>query len=817
MKITKLILRNCDRFLLNQIREIVYTPQSPYQLITGNNGSGKSSLLEELSPLPPDKNKFTSNGYKEIHIVHEGRNYVLINDFTKGGSGHHSFKVNNEELNDGANVTTQLLLVKEHFKYTKEVHELVIGKKRFTSMSGLQRRDWFVKIANVDMTYIMNLFNNIKTAYRDNQGAVKLQEKRLASSLEQLVPKEEEEKLQKETDMYQGILNKLMSLIPREIKKVEDVEAQLQYLIDGIKVRYQTLNDLSHPYVKNERSLEGLKTCVHMKLAKVNELKDRFEKETQRHLELEQRYSKMHWDEDVNEAEMEAELNDIEARLPTLTKRIEFSGDITETIRIAEEIKQPFEEWCTSAITNTDGRFSSEKYERDCSRFREVEEKLNKVRGGVNRLEEHIHHVKSNLFETCCPHCHFKFQTSIDSQKLPEFEQRLVEGRQMIPDLEKQCQELKEEIDAYRAYRDNFLYCRRTFIAPYPSLAGFFDKLAGMNFRDTPLVAVGQLDKFILALEHTKQYRELNERRMFLKDVLAKRRGGEATLLKGLLNESDMTLSSIQGDLHLLTQEYRDAEVHYEEVKRYFDLLQELDAVIKEYEDVFRDLESTYEGFFLTEALAVYQAEYHRTHGYLAELKTKRRVVEDVENYLKDLKQREQEFKLLLDVLNPNDGLIAKTLLGFIHHFLDQFNQLIGHIWTYDMKVVAEESSEFTKNYNFPLKQANKDTPSQDVRDSSKGQQEMVDFAFILLTMRYLGLSHFPLLLDELGGGFTEVHRIHIFNYLKQLVETGQVEQLFLISHNVTSHDTLNLADVICFDPQATMVDEHVNKTIQFS
>ena len=817
MKITKLILRNCDRFLLNQIREIVYTPQSPYQLITGNNGSGKSSLLEELSPLPPDKNKFTSNGYKEIHIVHEGKKYVLTNDFTKGGSGQHSFKLNSEELNDGANVTTQLLLVKEHFKYTKEVHELVIGKKRFTTMSGLQRRDWFVKIANVDMTYIMNLFSNVKTAYRDNQGAIKLQEKRLVSSLEQLVPKEEEEKLQKETELYQKILNKLTSLIPRELKQAEIVEQQLQMLIDGIRLRYHELHDLPHPYVKNDKSLQDLKTSVQMKLAKINELKERFEKESQRHLELEQRYSKMRWDENINEEEMEAELNTIEARLPTLTERIEFSGDISETIRIAEEIKQPFEEWCTSAITNTDGHFNPEKYEQNYSRFREVEEKLNKVRGGVNRLEEHIQHVKSNLFETSCPHCHFKFQTALDSHRLPEFEERLAKGRQMIPELEKQYQELQEELNAHRAYNENFSYCRRTFIAPYPSLSGFFDKLAGMNFRDTPLVAVGQLDKFILALNHTKQYRELNERRMFLKDVLAKRRGGEATLLKGLLNESELTLSSLQGELQVFTQQHREAEEHYKQVERYLDILQAFDAEMKEYEVVLNDLEVVYEGIFLSNTMSKYQSEYYMTQEKLAELKTKRRVIEDVENYLKDLKTREEEFKVLLDVLNPNDGLIAKTLLGFIHHFLDQFNQLIGHIWTYDMKVVAEESSEFTKNYNFPLKQANKDTPSSDVRESSKGQQEMVDFAFILLTMRYLGLSHFPLLLDELGGGFTEVHRIHIFNYLKQLVETGQVEQLFLISHNVTSHDTLNLADVICFDPQATMVDEHVNKTIQFS
>ena len=253
------------------------------------------------------------------------------------------------------------------------------------------------------------------------------------------------------------------------------VEQQLQTLIDGIRLRYHELGDLPHPYVKNDKSLQDLKTSVQMKLAKINELKERFEKESQRHLELEQRYSKMRWDENINEEEMEAELNTIEARLPTLTERIEFSGDISETIRIAEEIKQPFEEWCTSAITNTDGRFNPERYEQNYSRFREVEEKLNKVRGGVNRLEEHIQHVKSNLFETSCPHCHFKFQTALDSHRLPEFEERLVKGRQMIPELEKQYQELQEELNAYKAYNENFSYCRRTFIAPYPSLSGFFD------------------------------------------------------------------------------------------------------------------------------------------------------------------------------------------------------------------------------------------------------------------------------------------------------------------------------------------------------
>lgn len=817
MKITKLILRNCDRFFLNQIKEIVYTPQSPYQLITGNNGSGKSSLLEELSPLPPDKNKFTTNGYKEIHIVHEGKRYLLINDFTKGGSGQHSFKLNDEELNDGQNVSTQLQLVKEHFKYTKEIHELVIGKKRFTTMTGLQRRDWFVKIANVDMTYIMNLFNNVKTAFRDNQGAIKLQTKRLASSLEQLLPKEEEQALQKETDEYQQIIDKLVSLIPREIENVEVYEARLQTLTQELHEMFKDAKDNVEPERNNTKSFEDYRLLVEGQINKTQFLKQQFQEAKQKHLELEEKYSKINWDENLSEEEVRKELVEIESILRTLGTPINFNGDINQAIEEALKIKQPLEEWCTTAPTNTDGRFNPDKVDTTRSRFEACDLRLRDIKEGIARLESHIEHIKSSRFETHCPSCQFRFFTSPGNEKLPQFEEKLKRGYDTLPRVEKECEELLAYLTEYRQYEEAFLYCKRTFILPHPLLSGFFDKLLGLNFRDTPLVAVGQIDKYIQVLKDTQTFNTLTERKRFLETILVTLQGGEGAFLKNLLLESDVKLSSLQGEINQLIQKQEQLKDQYRQTKRYFDLLTALDEKFEEYEKIQDNIELAIEKTFLDESLVTFKKTFYTLSERLAEMKTKRKVVEDIEKYLEELKTREGEFKVLLDVLNPNDGLIAKTLLGFIRHFLEQFNQLIGHIWTYDMKVVAEESSEFTKNYNFPLKQANKAMPSQDVRESSKGQQEMVDFAFLLLTMRYLGLSHFPLLLDELGGGFTEVHRIHIFNYLKQLVETGQVEQLFLISHNTTSHDTLNLADVICFDPQGIMMDERTNKVIQFN
>ena len=64
MKIIKLTLHLYKRFDLLGADTLTYTPESPYQLILGKNGIGKSSLLNELSPLPCETTDLKENGYK---------------------------------------------------------------------------------------------------------------------------------------------------------------------------------------------------------------------------------------------------------------------------------------------------------------------------------------------------------------------------------------------------------------------------------------------------------------------------------------------------------------------------------------------------------------------------------------------------------------------------------------------------------------------------------------------------------------------------------------------------------------------------------
>ena len=70
MFIDKLILQGYTRVAQNTISKIEIDFTKHMQIILGSNGSGKSSLLEQLSLLPPQtSNEFSKGGRKEAHCT----------------------------------------------------------------------------------------------------------------------------------------------------------------------------------------------------------------------------------------------------------------------------------------------------------------------------------------------------------------------------------------------------------------------------------------------------------------------------------------------------------------------------------------------------------------------------------------------------------------------------------------------------------------------------------------------------------------------------------------------------------------------------
>ena len=118
MRIIELELHKYIRLAFSAIETIVYRPELDSQIIIGSNGSGKSSLMAELNPLPVAKNYMLPGGYKRIKIEHKGIYYTLLSTYGKGAKN--SFIEHTEsgakiEHNEGGTGVAQKILIEKIF------------------------------------------------------------------------------------------------------------------------------------------------------------------------------------------------------------------------------------------------------------------------------------------------------------------------------------------------------------------------------------------------------------------------------------------------------------------------------------------------------------------------------------------------------------------------------------------------------------------------------------------------------------------------------------------------------------------------------
>lgn len=103
--ITGLILKNYSPLYKKGVKYIELDTKEIFNIILGRNGFGKTSLLQELSPLPPDNGSYEQGGYKEVRIVNENGTYILKS--STGKSSQHEFIHNGKNLNEGNTLLVQ--------------------------------------------------------------------------------------------------------------------------------------------------------------------------------------------------------------------------------------------------------------------------------------------------------------------------------------------------------------------------------------------------------------------------------------------------------------------------------------------------------------------------------------------------------------------------------------------------------------------------------------------------------------------------------------------------------------------------------------
>ena len=110
----RLILENYVPLLSSNITKVDLDLKHLITLIMARNGTGKSAIMLELNPLPPENGNYTAGGRKYVEW-RVGKRLYKMDSNTGVGNGH-SFRIDDgPELNTGGTFSAQKELVYNHF------------------------------------------------------------------------------------------------------------------------------------------------------------------------------------------------------------------------------------------------------------------------------------------------------------------------------------------------------------------------------------------------------------------------------------------------------------------------------------------------------------------------------------------------------------------------------------------------------------------------------------------------------------------------------------------------------------------------------
>jgi hypothetical protein len=803
MKILQLRLYGYKRLLLNNITQVEYNPSEKMQLIIGTNGSGKSSLLKELTPLPAIRNEYTPDGYKVITIEHNGKIYTLSSRFGVGHS--HSLVVDDSELNTGGTFNVQKELVYQIFGITFDIHELLLSSSNFTSFSPLERRKWFTLLSDTDYEFALVTYQKVKDKLRDTSGAIKMAKARLVTHESRRLGDVEILSIKEDIQKQYKVIEDLLTLKTPMLKYNDQLYSDKKTIDQNLNIVSKSLLKLIRAYIvtdNNNISSDRVKAETQ-----IDYLEQENSKLQKLYSEIDYTISKLQ-ENNIQEVEdIDKAISVIVKGLESVTSKLRFHWTISD-VQSFKQALESNEELLTYLFNmfpiNTDKKYSKERYtnivndlNKGNALIRSLNEDLSITEADIKTLE----HMKSHN-QIDCPECHHKWIIGYDEHK---YQQRLSRQSKLIEEiefnksvvvvLEKELEDVRSYMELYRTYLN--IVQNWKVLAPLIEILNDQNViLAKPQYGITIILQCKQ--EIILMEEIHKLEAELKEYELLKSLTLSNKEVNIATLLsqRDQYSQSLHTnISNIQ-KLNSRIAILKSNESILEKVEEYKKTIYQL---LLNNSDVSKQLLNNLETNIVNELISQMKMELVIKENALNDAITIQQSIIEIQSQIKDMVDEEESLTSLLKVLSPTDGLIGESIMGFIEVFITQINNIIAQIWSYPMEVLScnidsENTSELT--YRFPVRIKEQEPPSPDVKKVSGGMGEMIDLAFKIVAMKYLGLSQYPLYMDEFGRTFDNYHRQSAMNIITTLLAQSDFTQLFLISHHESNYGSLRNTDI---------------------
>lgn len=830
MFITFLELYLYKRIMLNGRERLVYTPDQIQQLIVGRNGSGKSSVMQCLMPRAQKSTDFEKGGHYILRLTHRSQEYELSSTFVKGP--HHSFQVDGVELNEGGTSKVQDELVRQHFGLTSEITGLLLGETQFTDLPPLKRREWFMRLSNTNLDYVLRIFKEARGKIGQTKGVVNHLKEKLATEIQKLKNDNDLASLEEEI----AELQKTVTFLLRQVDSSWENEMnkdELDFVLSSLSKTHHNLLtiDLSPPDGYHFDSTESIREAL-------SNVKARQAGHRGQQQGINNEYNEL---EKIIRATQESgavSIDSLETELKTLSdQRDRHQSTLNEYIASIRTDYPGFEyqppEGTTDDLDDLVGRLvdllprlpstdNPNPYRKWVGQYEEARElklkELTSVRSKHHRIQAQIeHHAKCESVQ--CPKCSHQWKPGIDESiddKLAKADKVLTEQAQGI---EKEIENLDKGIREYRQ--------KAAVVQEFVELAGRYPshhclwnlfRSEGLYHKE-PYAHEGLVRKYQLLVQVEWERRPIERRMQEIVSILEE------------VKKHQLSGQSVEGRLKVLNDRYADLERLVDQEARTYDRLTEYEARIHRFLDGLKEIQSLKDQAYrivvdlaggernrlLDQLIKDHNLKLSFAHKALHEDQTIRRMTDDLDKSLTEAEADLKAYQLLVKALSPTEGVIADQISGFIGQFCEQMNEMISEIWTYELTVTPCHVEDGDLDYKFPLDVMNGAIITPDVKHGSAGQQEIVNLAFKLVAQLCLNLEHVPLFLDEPGQNLDPTHVSRLMNYIKQVADGQVFPQLFMISHDLSGYGAMTHAQTLILDKEnvTTISDYNTHADLQ--
>lgn len=809
MTILNFELSGCTRLSLRNIKTVKMTPAQKLQMILGTNGSGKSSLLNELSPVASKPAHFERGGYKKITLSRKNSVYDCESDFT-GTKNRFFLAKDSTVLYEGHSSEMYNSLVSQHLGETAEIHAIRTGTKRFTTMDTESRRKWFTKLSPQDYSYAIGYYKRLAEATRDISGAIKRVNAKLMQEKAKIIDEEMVTQLTNEINDLHKQKKEMMNFwqprsdnfesIMNKIKVIDyELENETKAIAQSLKVYSNVgcFKDTTEVWTSLSE-LQSKKAVIESEVAAIFEqIED---------ITSSLRQAQDAGVKDINELNHElAELSRSLASLPNLPQ---WEDEPENSLTVYDAIYAPFSAILDELESDEQQLYTRDKYLESKQKHQTLLAQAQEFEKITKALSEKksvmIHQKEQNHTE--CPKCQHIWSKGYDEGVFNDVCDRLTKYDDLLVKTNKSITECQEYLEV-ASHQLQLLDRLGGLASSCPALRPIWNKLISSGIvRKDPRMSLELFkqarSELTAAIEHKRLSTQRNEL-MQAKELAQKMSGVNQQELndkRQLLETELLTKQNLNRELTLqidsLKVIIKNMDLHQRFMIKAEDYISQRNKLIHEAE-----IANQHEA--INEIVMHLDQIISSKQKLISQIDTQKSIIASLEKEVAEYIVKESAMKAAMKSLSPSTGLIAKGLTGFINHFIAQMNAIIEKVWLYPLEIlpISADEDNLSLDYKFPFTVDNRKA-GLDVEFGSGAQKEIFDLAFMIVSMIHLGMHDTEIFLDEFSIKMDYAHRKEAMKMVMDLLNNSDFSQIYMISHYESSYGSLSNADITVLCPE---------------